>query len=295
MHIHQHDSVAVTAFSCGYHGPHVSFFDHADHTPWIGSSILDSRLVSRQVGYDLHKWRYIEKNRNILIPLPAEKNVDKDSARRLLGIKDTDILLLSMANEYKFSRNHNGNILLKMIAPILNEFPNVKYYAVGPFAWNEIIEELKINPTQVMFTERSTYNATLYHAAADIHIDSYPVNSILSLVESVIDGGVAIGYCPWRARQDLILCTDPADYGSIDQSTIFSCPTSETFTNALRQLVSNISNLHSLQKIATHSMTQHWGLGWIQKMNDIYERLRQMESRNRMDVLSYEFNDFNQA
>ena len=96
-----------------------------------------------------------------------------------------------------------------------------------------------------MFTKASSHNALLYHSAADIHIDSYPINSILCLLESILDGGAAIGFCPFKARPDLHFCTD---YGSSDQST-------ETFMNTLRQLVNNINYLHSLQKIANNSMT----------------------------------------
>ena len=130
LHIHMHDLLPVFAFAAGYQGPPVAYFDHADFTPWVGSSILDVRLVFRDSAFRMFEQRRIEKHRNIWMPLPTQNvgNVTRHTARTHFGFRSDQIVLLSMAKQKKFGTEAT---LLKLILPILKEHSNVVYVVVG--------------------------------------------------------------------------------------------------------------------------------------------------------------------
>eukprot|EP01041_Mallomonas_annulata_P001572 gene1572-3040_t len=284
LHVHMQDVIPTIAFGRGYTGPPVVLFDHADHQPWSGSTVLHARLVYRQAAFRLSAARGLELSRNIMIPLPAgdpfRQYGGKEESRRTLGFKPHQIVLLTMSSVYKF--NPHTTTFIQILVDILKDNPNVVLVSVNaPKHWKTFLQSHNVSESQyvdpgVVVGKQSI----MYHAAADIHLDSFPFSSITSMLESILDGGVAISFCPWTSLSKLILCVETADYGNIIDSTmpnpVLSCRTRDAYKNALNALVQSPELLRSLQNLTTHSMRRHTGQGWATAMEEVFDKINQL-------------------
>eukprot|EP01041_Mallomonas_annulata_P010690 gene10690-22311_t len=284
LHVHMQDVMPTIAFGRGYNGPPVILFDHADHQPWSGSTVLHARLVYRRAALRLSAARGLELSRNIMIPLPAgdpfRQYGGKEDSRRTLGFKSHQIVMLTMCSVYKF--NPNTTTFIQILVDVLKVNPNVVLVSVdAPKHWKTFLQSHNVSDSQyidpgVVVGEQSI----MYHAAADIHVDSFPFSSITSMLESLLDGGVAISFCPWTSLSKLILCVETADYGNIiDRTmphTVLTCRTRDAYKNALNALVQSPELLRSLQNLTTHSMRRHTGQGWATAMEDVFKKINQL-------------------
>jgi hypothetical protein len=284
LHIHQFDTVPILALGDGYHGPPVVLFDHSDHTFWLGSTVLDSRLSHRQAALRLAHRRGIEAHRNFLFHYPIsniaslnsaeQKTFTKAEAKAKLGIREDQIMLLSMASSYKFHP-----LLLELVTPVLAMFPDVMYIAIGPNDWNEHPDKFSSVKDQVSFrpSDGGGFDSYLHHIAADIHIDSFPFTSLTSALESVREEGIALSFCPWQSTDDLILCIEPDDFAA--PSAVFTCPSASAFTKKLAYLVASPERLLALQRYGAIAMRQHDMAEWTFAMDKLYTQLLNVDRR----------------
>eukprot|EP01041_Mallomonas_annulata_P011900 gene11900-24931_t len=284
MHVHMNDVIPTIAFGYGYNGPPVVLFDHADHLPWSGSSVIHARLVYRHAALRLSAARGLELSRNILIPLPAgdpyRQSVSKEESRKALRFKPEQIVLLTMSSSYKF--NPFTTTFLQILVEILKDNSNVVLVSVdAPKRWKSYLKKNNVDSSQYILPIYAAGKlAIMYHAAADIHLDSFPFSSITSMLESILDGGVAISFCPWTSLSKLILCAETADYGNIIDNTmpnpVLTCRTRDAYKNALSTLVQRPELLRSLQNLTTHSMRRHTGQGWATAMEAVFRKIKEL-------------------
>eukprot|EP01041_Mallomonas_annulata_P005423 gene5423-10865_t len=284
LHVHMNDVIPVIAFGQGYNGPPVILFDHADHLPWVGTSILHARLVFRKAAFRLSAARGLDVSRTLLMPLPASPfhsiTLHKSVCRKALGFKSNQVVMLAMSNIYKF--HPNSTLFLEPIMEILKSNSNAYLAGVGaPPNWKKYLEQNHINKNQYIITDfLEGVWAAMYHVAADIHLDSFPFSSITSMLESILDGGVAISFCPWTSLSKLILCVETADYGNIIDRTIpnpvLSCRTWDAYKNALNALVQSPKLLRSLQNLTAHSMRRHTGQSWATAMEEVFVKIKRL-------------------
>eukprot|EP01041_Mallomonas_annulata_P007969 gene7969-16312_t len=291
LHVHTHDVIPVLAFGTGYKGPQIALFDHADHLGWVGSSVIDVRLVYRQAALRLSSLRGIQWSRNMLMPLPAGDpfmKSNKTTAREQLGFRDNQIVILTMAGKYKYG---NTFFFPDIITNILKEFPSVYFIGVGvPDQWKKRFTASRAKTSQWKLLPKGLpgTQAAVYHTAADIHLDSFPFSSITSMLESVLDGGVAISFCPWTSLSHLILCAEAADYGEVltplMPNPVLSCRTQDAFLKALRTLIQRPQTLRSLQNLTTQSMRRHTGQGWATAMEGIFDSVLKLPERSPWQI-----------
>ncbi len=282
LHIHMHDAVACAAFSAGYTGPPVGFVDHADHRFWLGVSSLDVHVALRRVGSTLAtQQRGVDAQRSIVIPLPAQTPLmDRAQARAALGMRDSDVLLTMVASRFKFSA-----ALLELIAPLMREHPDVHLHAMGPpRSWAALAAKRGVLPDRIRILDPSP-NVTALHAGADIHIDSFPLMSPTSALESALGGAVVLGLCPW-GRVGAPFCLDVADYvgdGRLPFSPLLECPSEQAFQAALRELLRDRGLLRQAQHdsrrfFAGTSALAAWGRNLEAKL---YGKLLSIPRRDR--------------
>jgi hypothetical protein len=275
LHIHPNDIVPAIAFSYNYSGPPVALLDHADTNFWVGASVIDAHFAIRDVSKRAAEtFRGIPANRSFRLPIPLLKSdTNKQSARYSLGIGKNTILLLSAASPYKFDR-----ILWDLVAPIVAEFPNVVWKAFGPRQWHS----KRLNTTQFQMEDNIHQQLlNLYHAAADIHIDSFPFASLTSALNTLINGGVVLSFCPWQNVSDIALCLTPEDYAAVNET--LTCPSSDLFTSTLRNLLGNLTKLREMGQEAQRKMTErHHRTSWSKEVTKIYEKVLQLPRRKPM-------------
>lgn len=191
-HIHPDDSVAIAALAA-YPRPQVMAINHADHVFWLGSSLVDIVVCYRTWSLGFSE-RYRHARKVVLLPTPinpASTVIDfKRKARKILSIKEEQVLIITVASLLKFKPSgdyHYYNTIRK----ILDKNPNVLIKIVGVskndnlqkigFAHHDRLELLGVMP-----------NPQLYYEAADIYLDSMPFSSFTSLFEAMYFGSFPI-------------------------------------------------------------------------------------------------------
>lgn len=274
LHIHPHDAVACVALAAGYDGPPVGFVDHTDHMFWVGTSILDFRLVFREAAIAAGPIRGIDPGRDVLIHLPAAvpPDMSRAEARRALGLGETDIMLVSIAAHYKYTRT-----LFDLIAPILREKSNVYLFAVGPRAWSKFLPIAGVDSTRVRI-QSNTPDVNLLRAAADVHIDSFPFGSFTSAIESGLQGAAVLSLCPFKHAP--LWCFAPEDYEMSGESALLVCPSEKSYSTVLRALIDQ-PNLLRRARARSQEIFSHWSLlgSWTTQLQEAYRMASEIPRR----------------
>lgn len=182
LHISPYDPVPIIAFGVAS-GPPVIFFNHADHVFWLGASVADIIADLRPSGQELTRQRR-GRTASVILPIPLvlpRPAVDRATARKQLGIDEQTTVLLTIASAYKYSPL-GGFDFLDLHSRILDRFPHVTLLAVGPsdsgqWANYKAAGNGRIRAFGVQ------HDLSLYHAAADIYLDSFPFASLTSMFE----------------------------------------------------------------------------------------------------------------
>lgn len=204
----------------------------------------------------------------------------KEEARGMLGISPSKVMLLAMATSGKFG---GYPVLLDILSPVLDACPDAIFIGVGAFPFNCYPE--KFNRDQMLFTQPlHGRDASHYHIAADIHIDSFPFTSLTSALETMMgSGGVVLGYCPWNSTSthdmNLILCIEPDDYAP--SSSILTHATIKAYQQTLTKLLSDPALLHDMQQKGRQGLQRHMGQLWTEEMNGVYDQVLKVDRRPR--------------
>jgi hypothetical protein len=102
MHTHSEETVLLTVL------PSINtpkfLMNHADHTLWNGTQSIDGVINIRQVAVDVNaKLRGLKEN--YILPLPVrepKKDLTKEQAKHLLGIKTSGPVVISVGSANKF-------------------------------------------------------------------------------------------------------------------------------------------------------------------------------------------------
>lgn len=182
LHTHPNDPLPILAFGVESVPP-VIYFNHADHVFWLGASIADVVADLRPAGQALTRSRRGGVSSGLLpIPLVPPKSAgDRTAARNQLGLGEKTTVLLSIASSYKFAPL-GGFDYLELHRRVLARHPDTVLLAVGPSDTGRWAEFRSATAGCIRaFGEQS--DLTLYHAAADIYLDSFPFASLTSMFE----------------------------------------------------------------------------------------------------------------
>jgi len=182
LHVSPYDPLPVIAFGVAS-GPPVILFNHADHVFWLGASVADVIAELRPSGQTLTTQRR-GRTESVILPIPLvlpRPPVDRVTARKQLGIDEQTTVLLTIASAYKYSPL-GGFDFLDLHSRVLDRYPEVVLLAVGPddsgrWADFKVASGGRIRALGVQ------QDLSVYHAAADIYLDSFPFASLTSMFE----------------------------------------------------------------------------------------------------------------
>jgi hypothetical protein len=178
LHHHANDIIPVIAFSSDANTP-VCILNHGDHRYWLGVVICDILIEIRDNLIESDRVRR-KINNFSLLPIPIKYNVSNanrySEARLKLGIKEDEIMLLSIGASYKYMPI-DGRSFFEDISSIIVD-KHVKLYIVG-ISPNE---ELASNYSNIFFVA-PTPELDDYRNACDIYIEGYPFSSFTAHLE----------------------------------------------------------------------------------------------------------------
>lgn len=186
LHTHMGDSIATMAFGTEKFTRPVLFFNHSDHTFWIGRTIADKLLDFRTIFSTSKKYRDIEDA--VLCPIPSDQSnvniLSKAEARKSLNIKNNEKIIVTAGSDFKYRKICKDN-MLDLIDKILSKNIDTKLIAIGPNSddWKFLAEKYT---NRLILLEIIPYDEYLkYLACADIILDSYPFGGGTSLIDSM--------------------------------------------------------------------------------------------------------------
>ncbi len=187
LHHDPADVVPTAAFAvCG--GPPVARVNIADHQFWLGAAVADFVISLRTIGAEHARLRR-GAMRNVVLPVPLEEpisNLGRADSRRALGIPAEQIVLLTVGRAEKY-RPCGSYDFVDTCAKILSTIPEARLYVVGE-SLEGISPHLRCPVPERMQFVGPVADPTLYRAAADVYLESFPFGSQTALLESALMG-----------------------------------------------------------------------------------------------------------
>ena len=187
LHVHPWSVLPVVALGVAG-GPPVMLLNHLSQKFWVGGSIADLVLSLRDSA--LH-WtrthRGVTRNALLPIPIPRPRGSDtRAAARRALGLPADAVVLLTVGHAYKY-RSLPGLDFLEAAAAILRARPRAHLLAVGPREdahWRA----LRDTSGQRARATGPRHDLALFHAAADVYLEGFPIGSPTAFLEAGLRG-----------------------------------------------------------------------------------------------------------
>lgn len=190
LHIHMDDPIALIAFGTEEFERPIVFFNHADHTFWLGVSVSDYVADLNSYRNSITIQRRGVLNSSILgIPVDDTEilKIDKLDARKKLNIPADKKIVFSSGQSNKYNPLSSPSFY-DIVNDLVEKDNNIIFYIAGADEKSIFWPELKSKqPNNLFLTGRLDYKSEypLYLAAADLVIDSYPVSGATAMVDAV--------------------------------------------------------------------------------------------------------------
>ncbi len=195
VHQDPSDVVPSLALSAGPRTWSTILVDHADHVFWLGTKMADVVAHLRPAAIALaarHRGLPATAATMILLPFePAAASPDREAARERLGIRPADVVVLSVASEYKFGDGTSAHFL-DGLECVLSRHDQLQVLVVGPRPtgrWRAAAERFSGRVRAVGVQA----DIGRYLAAADIYVDSHPFPSFTSAMQAAQQGLPTLG------------------------------------------------------------------------------------------------------
>jgi hypothetical protein len=176
------DIIPTLAFGDGSSQSQIFLYNHADYRFWVGASLPAKFLELRKWGQSLsfHS-RGISKSQIIGIPTdPTSVITDaaRSKARNELGLNEGSKLILTVGNSKKYI-DFAPTSFPQLVSELLKGHPDRIFIGVGPRisdnrGWRDLLNDF---PNRVkIIPEVPASSLALYLDAADLGLDSYPLN-----------------------------------------------------------------------------------------------------------------------
>ncbi len=277
LHSHPDDAVPSLALGGLANGPPVATVNHADHRFWLGASLPDVLICFRSAGATLAvQRRGFDRGQLVSLPLPlpsVRRKIARQAAKEELSLRSESVVLLTIATEYKFESLEKPTFL-DLLTDELFENPSLVLLAVGPTARGQWLDLMKRLPGRV-FAVGPVVHPFLYRQAADIYLDSFPLGSATSLLESALLETPVLAYTPERledsvAFADLESLNDVLRAGSVDEyrHLLRRLAVDHAFrADAGRRLCRSVNEIHASER-------------WRDHVETVYERLASAPRRD---------------
>lgn len=224
---HPEEVVHVLAFGTSRFGRPVFSYGHANHTFWLGVSVVDRLLEINAWGGDIAtRLRGIPPERISVVGLPVERSKTQPSTRdrkvlfEMFGIPADRPIVVTAASPRKFRTV--GDMDFSVVAEgILSSPAGVVLVVVGPDKagtpeWDALRGRF---PGRLICTGPLKYPDLLAcYAAADVVMDSYPLNGWTSLVDAIAVGAAVV--CPQGSMGLMDYLVDSPAYAKDAGSTV---------------------------------------------------------------------------
>lgn len=255
-------TVAFAARDC----PPVIMVDHCDHMFELASSVAD-RLISLRTLESMHmvKRRFLPGNTVIPIPLvETSGNRSRRNARRILGIDERQVALLSVGRDLKY-RPCGIYDFVATAGEILDRQPSAHLYVVGETAAG-IAPYLRCAIHDRLHFVGSIEEPSLYRAAADIYLESFPFGSQTALLEAaLVELPVVPAYAPLCP---MLVANDEA------VRDILPNPRDEqAYMERVELLIRQPKERIMLGKtLRERLLVDHVGEGWLERLAAVYQQ-----------------------
>lgn len=258
------DMVPTVAFAVS-DCPPVVVLNHADHQFWLGSSVSDMVINLRTAG-SIHTAARRSVSHNTVLPIPLADpavTVSRYNARRALGIRDDQVLLLSVGRAEKY-RPCGAHDFVATMGKILNRQSGAHLYVVGesragiaPYLRCEVHERLHFCGEME--------DPSLYRAAADIYLESFPFGSQTALLEAALRGlPVVPAFAPLFP---LLVANDDAI-----QDLIPNPHDEKEYIERVELLVhQNDRGVELGGMLRERLLVDHVGEGWLARLASVYQ------------------------
>ncbi|MEA2131618.1 MAG: hypothetical protein QOJ85_4509 [Solirubrobacteraceae bacterium] len=280
LHLHPCDVVPSIAFAEAVDAPPTIYVDHADHVFWLGRSVTQLLLSMRDSGRSLAvSRRGIEPERCFVMPRPlrvAERSVDRDEAKRRLGLPLDRVLVVTAADGSKY-RPVGAPAFLDLVLPLMSRHPDVLFRAAGPAPEGDWAAAAEATGGRLRALGRLA-DPSLLQQAADVYLDSFPFSSLTSLLEVGAFGTPVVTY---RGHPEDCLVLG-ADTRGLDEHML--CPASAgEFQRDVSQLLTSPERRSELgARTRTAIIDTHTGEGWRASVAELYERAADMRAAPRL-------------
>jgi hypothetical protein len=208
LYVHPDDPIPSIAFGGGAPRPPVVHVNHADHCYWLGREVADVIVNQRELGTKLAcEQRGIPASRNTIVPLPlqgvaAGTGDDRENARRELGLRPDQVLLLTVASAYKFGPV-GGAHFLDAVEPVVARHPQAVLLAVGPPDSGRFADARRRTGGRIRALGGMTSVEHMY-AAADVYLESYPCSSGTAVREAAAHGVPVLTFAPDPVESEML-------------------------------------------------------------------------------------------
>lgn len=280
LHIHMFDIIPILAFGTKSFNRPIIFVNHADHLFWLGISISDLIINIRKDGLKITSTRRGSVNGVVLpVPLEYKKNVlDKKKCRVLIKVPENKKLIISVGSSYKYIPS-NRNIFIETAINILKINSDVIFWVIGPDKykekqWREAYLNSKGRLNAIGNISKKVLNH--YYFAADLYIESFPIDSATALIEA------ALNEIPILRLKSLY---SPFDVLA-GRKDIQANDTNELIKKA-KFILNNGKSKNSITKLTTDIIHKHCGIEWLEQLEKILKKLPKKHSIYKFKSINY--------
>ncbi|MFX1258968.1 MAG: hypothetical protein ACFFAN_14010 [Promethearchaeota archaeon] len=183
---HANDVTIIPALTALTKKPYTIFFNHADHTFWLGKIISDCIIEQRIEGAKFSKkYRRVEVNQYI-IPLTSKIKPIKVSKKKF-GIPENSTLSISVGGIMKVESPSEHNYY-KTIELVLKNFPNHYHMFVTNYPPKTIPKELVNTSEKIIkrFIINGPFpNLEPIYGMGDFLIDTFPIGGGMVIADAM--------------------------------------------------------------------------------------------------------------
>jgi len=213
------------------------------------------------------------------VPLRGDPvNIPRDRARQALGIGEEDVVLLSVGRPEKY-RPMGSYDFVHTANRILERRPRARLLVVGE-SLPGIAPELRIQPHERLSFLGSIEDWSLYRAAADVYLESFPWGSQTCLLEAAMSGlPVVPAYSPLTP---LLATNDEC------VSEVVNSPHDEDeYIDRTVQLIDDSDLRRELgHQLNARLVANHVGDGWLAHLKGVYQQTDALVHRPRLVPLT---------
>jgi len=262
--VHPHDVVSFIALADPRVRPPVAALNHADHTFWLGASAWDLLVNFRESGDLLaRRRRGAVASRSAILPLPLDppdRTSTRVDARRALGVRPDEIVLVSAGSAWKFDplEMRGEPTFPEVLAPIVARDPRLRLFILGPANEGRWAEAARRTDGRMLALGTRTDYA-LYTQAADIYLDPFPMGSGYSLLEPGSFGVPLLSFGQWPTEAGVLV----VDSAGLGDARILATSRDE-YEAALLALIGDPAAREARgRRGAEQILAAHSGPGWL--------------------------------